>query len=86
VRPAEARIALTCIRQSAREACAAKTAATHREPARRGYWYEEVRWQKSVRSIARPDHVGSRKATQVKRRWPRSTPHDVLAHAAAAPR
>jgi len=60
--------------------------STHREPARRGYWYEEVRWQKSVRRIARPRRTASRKASRTKRRWPRSTPHDVLAHAAAAPR
>jgi hypothetical protein len=26
-----------------------------REPTMRGYWYEEVRWQKSVQRIARCD-------------------------------
>jgi hypothetical protein len=64
----------------------ARKRSTHREPARRGYGYEEVRWQKSVRRIARPRRPASRKASRTKRRWPRSTPHDVLAHAAAAPR
>jgi hypothetical protein len=33
----------------------ARERSTQREPTMRGYWYEEVRWQKSVQRIARYD-------------------------------
>jgi len=35
--------------------CEARKRSTQREPARRGCWYEDVKWQKSVRRIARRD-------------------------------
>jgi len=41
-----------------------ESGTTHRDPARRGYWYEEVRWQKSVRRIARRFRSASRKASR----------------------
>jgi hypothetical protein len=48
------RIALSCNRRSPLIALA-RERSTQGEPTMRGYWYEEVRWQKSVQRIARCD-------------------------------
>jgi hypothetical protein len=64
----------------------ARKRVTHREPTRRGCWYEE----REVAEVG-PTHrasrdARSRKANRAPRRWPRRFPHDVLTHAAATPR
>lgn len=55
-------------------------------PTRRGFSYEEVRRQKSVRRIARREHSMRRKANRWSRRWPNDAPHGVLTHLAAVAR
>jgi hypothetical protein len=53
VQPAEAN--RTAVQQAISSIVLARKRLTHREPTMRGYWYEEVRWQKSVQRIARGD-------------------------------
>jgi len=53
VQPAEAN--RTVVQQAISSTALARKRLTQREPTMRGYWYEEVRWQKSVQRIARCD-------------------------------
>jgi hypothetical protein len=54
VRPAEAN-RLPCKQAISPATPSAKAPGRQREPTRRGCWYEDVKWQKSVRRIARRD-------------------------------
>jgi len=60
VRPAEANGA--DVDQAITPSVQLRKQVTRREPTRRGYGYQGVRWQKSVRRIARPPRSPSRKA------------------------
>jgi len=51
VQPAEAN--RTVVKQAVSSPSLARERLTQGEPTMRGYWYEEVRWQKSVQRIAR---------------------------------
>jgi len=63
----------------------ARERRTRREPTMRGYWYEEVRWQKSVQRIARCDvRQAARRVGGVTLAEERS--RDVLTHVLAASR
>jgi len=53
VHPAEAN--RTVVKTGGPSTVLARERSTQREPTMRGYWYEEVRWQKSVQRIARYD-------------------------------
>jgi len=53
VQPAEAN--RTAVQHAISSTALARKRLTHRKPTMRGYWYEEVRWQKSVQRIARGD-------------------------------
>jgi len=53
VQPAEAN--RTVVQQAISSTALARERQTHREPTMRGYWYEDVRWQKSVQRITRCD-------------------------------
>jgi hypothetical protein len=43
----------TVVQQAISSTTQARKCLTEGEPAMRGYWYEDVRWQKSVQRIAR---------------------------------
>jgi len=60
--------------------------STHPEPARRGYGYEVVRWQKSVRRIARPHRSKSRKAKSIEAARAEEHSASALTRGAAASR
>jgi len=51
--PAE--VSRTVVQQAISSTALARKRSTQGEPTMRGYWYEDVRWQKSVRRIARCD-------------------------------
>jgi len=83
VRPTEA--SCSAVQQAISPVAQARKRRTRRKLTRHGYRYEVVRWQKSVRRIARRNG-GELQGEPTLRSWPRNTPHDVLTHPAAVSR